>query len=249
MIHVEVARFVNANVMEFQCKISSVEREEVNRCLQSHVCELVFGRRDAEIFAIKRILSYLEHGVLGIIQLEKGISNEIPALPDNIAALEPNVQFQTGSAQRPRKGKMYGVNYVLEYKEDIQRMFDDGAQDPRKRMDAARMLRALQKMYPDTLALPSEAQLKQAISQMKAKAKAQRNETNENTSASSSSRYRPSAQHKAFLNQLVLSRKCDAEAFHDFCMEFQIDPNSGFPSRKQFLYQLYKIRRNRREEA
>ena len=212
-----------------------------------HVCELVFGRRDAEIFAIKILLAYLDNGVLGIIQLNKGTSNEIPVLPDVIAALEPNVPFETGSARRPKKGQMYGANYVSEYKEDIQRMFDNGAQDSRKRMDAARMLRALQKKYPDTLALPSEAQIKQAISQMKAKDKAQ---TNRNTSASFKSRYRPSPQHAAFFNEIISSRKkCDAEAFYDFCTKFEIDRNSGFPSRKQFQYQLDKLRRNMTEET
>lgn len=89
---------------------------------------------------------------------------------------------------------MYGANYALRYMAELQEMYDAGAKGPRQRRNAAMMLRVLKERYPGVFALPSEAHIKQAISKMREQEKRGPSKTN--------GRYRPSLEHKNFIQVL-----------------------------------------------
>mmetsp|Transcript_52575 Transcript_52575/g.77917 ORF Transcript_52575/g.77917 Transcript_52575/m.77917 type:complete len:164 (-) Transcript_52575:180-671(-) len=141
------------------------------------------------------------------------------------------VPFETGSARRPKRGAMYGANYVSQYKEDLQLMFDRGVEDIRKRMSAATMLRALQEKYPNEFALPNESHIKQAISRMKA----QRQRQNTGTS----SRYWPKPEHIEFFNEIAPQNMDIELAFQEFRKTFNLQSDEA-PNMMQFTYQLSK---------
>jgi hypothetical protein len=73
-----------------------------------------------------------------------------------------------GWAQRPtREDGMYGVSYNTdEYREEIQIMFDEGANNSSKKMGPAEMLERLEEKFPGLYRYPGEIEMSRAVSAM-----------------------------------------------------------------------------------
>ena len=95
---------------------------------------------------------------------DKGVLGELLAAPTEL-------DLTAGWAHPPRHGKMYGRNYLEPFKEDIARMFNARSDDKAFRMGPARMLEKLKQQYPDRFDLPSETEIRQAITTLMAKQK------------------------------------------------------------------------------
>ena len=66
---------------------------------------------------------------------------------------------------------MYGRKYIEAFKGDIVEMFNAGCRDKSFRMGAGRMLERIKRQNPGRLDLPSETEIRQAISALMAKMK------------------------------------------------------------------------------
>lgn len=71
--------------------------------------------------------------------------------------------FLRGWARRPKRGEMYGANYVPRYEKDILRMFEAGNDNKARKMNAAEMLEHLQRSYADRYDLPCENHIRSKI--------------------------------------------------------------------------------------
>ena len=73
-------------------------------------------------------------------------------------------QFLPGWAIRPAHGHCYGKKYIKNFMDDVLEMFEEGEKDKSHKMGPGRMRERLMNKYPDRLDIPSEAELRQAIS-------------------------------------------------------------------------------------
>lgn len=67
-------------------------------------------------------------------------------------------RFLPGWAIRPADGHCYGKKYIKNFMDDVLEMFEEGGMGP------GRMRERLMNKYPDRFDIPSEAELRQAIS-------------------------------------------------------------------------------------
>ena len=136
---------------------------------RQHVCKGVTGKKDLEHYALSYAYGRIDQHEFNIIMIrdkdsDKGKLGELLEAPTDL-------DLTAGWAHPPRHGKMYGRNYIEPFKEDIARMFNAGSDDKAFRMGPARMLEKLKQQYPERLDLPSETEIRQAITTLMAKQK------------------------------------------------------------------------------
>ena len=98
--------------------------------------------------------------------------------------------FKGGWACCKKCGAKYGRKCVGPFKKDIEDMFLLGQNDISKRLGPGRMLDRLKKKYPDKFDLPSETEIRQAMSTLASQLK---------------KGVQPSLQHKRGINETFLS--------------------------------------------
>ena len=133
------------------------------------MCKGTTGKRDLVHFALTYAYERIDQHDCGIIMnrdkdTDKGVLGGLLGGPTNL-------EMTAGWTHPPKHGKMYGRNYVDPFKEDIASMFNAGSEDKAIRMGPARMLEKLKQKYPDRLDLPSETEIRQAITTLVAKQK------------------------------------------------------------------------------
>ena len=91
--------------------------------------------------------------------------NEIDPLTEEAAnfKVEP---FPNGWAKRKGHGKSYGVNYIEQYTEDLDKMFEAGIRNSSSKMSAGKMRDNLLNLYPGRFSIPGETQIKQYIGKL-----------------------------------------------------------------------------------
>lgn len=128
--------------------------------LQQHVCKGSKDPQDMLSFAILEAERIIRQGEVEFVQREDAVRE----------CVENNdmeyVQFQSGWAIRPPFGKQYGKKYLEKYADDIVKMFSDGLQDKALRRGPNRMLEMLRQKYPGAHDLPSESEIRMAVSRL-----------------------------------------------------------------------------------
>ncbi len=127
------------------------------------MCKGTTGKRDLVHFALTYAYERIDQHDCGIIMnrdkdTDKGVLGGLLGGPTNL-------EMTAGWAHPPRHGN------IDPFKEDITNMFNAGSEDKAVRMGAARMLEKLKQKYPDRLDLPSETEIRQAITTLMAKQK------------------------------------------------------------------------------
>lgn len=72
-------------------------------------------------------------------------------------------EFPRGWARRPKRGEMYGANYVPRYEEHILGMFVAGNDNKSKKKNAAEMVEELRRLFPNKYDLPCENHIQSKI--------------------------------------------------------------------------------------
>ena len=86
--------------------------------------------------------------------------------------------FQNGWAKRKGQGKSYGVSYINQYTEDLNKMFEAGIRNSSTKMSAGKMRDNLLKLYPGRFSIPGETQIKQYIGKLSQQQKSKANNKN-----------------------------------------------------------------------
>ena len=75
---------------------------------------------------------------------------------------EPNNsnKFKPSWAKRKGYGKLYGKNYMDDYKAELELMFAQGKVNSSQKMNAAKMREQLCNKYPYKFSIPSETEIK-----------------------------------------------------------------------------------------
>ena len=102
-----------------------------------------------------------------------------PILDDSVAyAIDDNIvsSFENGWGRRINRigtstSSIYGDTYIEPYKEKLKQLFEIGAQNSSKKMNAVMMRTELRKLYPDVFSIPGETEIKKYISQLFVKSK------------------------------------------------------------------------------
>ena len=68
--------------------------------------------------------------------------------------------FENGWAKCRGHGKSYGVSYIEQYEEDLNKMFEAGIQNSSSKMSAGKMRDNLMNIYPGRFSIPGETQIK-----------------------------------------------------------------------------------------
>ena len=78
---------------------------------------------------------------------------------------EPNNSnnFKPSWAKRKGYGKLYGKNYMDDYKAELELMFEQGKVNSSQKMNAAKMREQLCNKYPYKFSIPSETEIKKII--------------------------------------------------------------------------------------
>lgn len=125
-----------------------------------HKCR---GRKDPQdiiSFAILEAERLIKGGEFRFIQSASSM-NDLAASQGTIYQ-----SFDAGWARRPRNGQLYGKKYISKYTQDIVQMFQDGVDDISKRRGPNRIREVLLKRYPGALDIPSETEIRNAITAM-----------------------------------------------------------------------------------
>jgi hypothetical protein len=80
-------------------------------------------------------------------------------------------EFEAGWAVRPKRGEMYGLRFIGNYRSEIKELFDLGVIDKAKKMGPAKMLEVLRDRFPGRFDLPTENEIRQEISKLMQRAK------------------------------------------------------------------------------
>ena len=95
---------------------------------------------------------------------------------------ENNNSFNPSWARRQGYGKLYGNDYVKNYKKDLQQMFLQGKANSAQKMNPGKMREQLQQMYPFRFSIPGETEIKKFIgSEFQKEKNANRNENSTRT--------------------------------------------------------------------
>ena len=78
---------------------------------------------------------------------------------------EPNnsTNFKPSWAKRKGYGKLYGKNYMDDYKAELELMFEQGKVISSQKMNAAKMREQLCNKYPYKFSIPSETEIKNSL--------------------------------------------------------------------------------------
>lgn len=126
---------------------------------EQHVCKGSNDPQDIISFAIILADKLVRQGDCSYIQRSE-------AIQERALRSEPYETFKPGWALRPKQGTLYGKKYISKYAREICQMFEEGLRDKAMRMGPNRMLDELSRKYPNVFDLPSESEIRSAISQM-----------------------------------------------------------------------------------
>ena len=88
-----------------------------------------------------------------------------------VPSQEEREWFKPGWARRKRHGHLYGTNYVEEFREELTKIFEIGANDSSRKMNAGKMREKLTVLHPNKFRIPSELAIKQFIAAQNQKSK------------------------------------------------------------------------------
>ena len=129
-----------------------------------HVCKGSKDPQDMISFSILEAERLIRSGEVNFIQKTAAIQEE--AIVD-----ATYVPFEAGWAIRPKIGDLYGKKYIEKYSAEIVQMFQDGFVDKSRRRGPNRMREELIRRHPGAFDIPSEAEIRSAISRMMLQAK------------------------------------------------------------------------------
>lgn len=133
-----------------------------------HICKGVVGRRDLQYFALKYAIERIDQhdSSFQVIQMRNDAAHNVAAFSILSDIQEYDNILTCGWACTPRHGQMYGQKYIGPFKEEILNMFIEGENDKAQRRGPGRMLEALKRKHPGRLDLPSETEIRQAITML-----------------------------------------------------------------------------------
>lgn len=134
------------------------------------------------------------------------------------------VQFNKGWAKRPAMGATYGAKWIGPYREDIVKIFNEGARDKSNKKGPAEIIEALTNKYPNVYTIPNDAEVRAEISKLllqsrKQIAAAAVEEARQSTATSSRTapRKRPADSEQTQDGPVPKTKKNDP--VHDFFLE------------------------------
>ena len=113
-------------------------------------------------YSIKKAISLQTSGEIAIIDARK--ENECATTQVIPPSFTMPTSFKPGWAVWPKRGEMYGRQYVSNYMDDINKLFNQGVNKSSEKNIPGAMLEVLQKTYPNRFNIPSETEIRQAIS-------------------------------------------------------------------------------------
>ena len=133
-----------------------------------HVCKGIIGRRPLLQFALAYAFDTMDQHDIDIVnaseeRIESRVFGSLPYIDTEV--------FEAGWASTPPHGRMYGRKYIEPFKDDIVKMYTEGVKDSSRRLGPGRMLEHIRRKNPGRLDLPSENEIRQAITTLVAKAK------------------------------------------------------------------------------
>jgi hypothetical protein len=117
-----------------------------------------------ETYAIKRALQLQSDRHISFTQVSENIEESYPSCPEDVVC---NFIYTNGWAKRPQVGKMYGPNYVVPYKIEIEKLYNSGEHDKKNKMSPAQMLERLESDHAKEFCLPSENDIRSYINKLK----------------------------------------------------------------------------------
>jgi hypothetical protein len=137
--------------------------------VEVHACDNIEGSNDLKSFALRYAFNQVDQNNFEVISAsstdQAEIFNCVPG-HDHVVA-----SFHGGWCCAKPHGQKYGKKYIGPYKQDVEQLFLEGCEDKSKRMGPGRMLNVLKSRYQDALDLPSETEIRQAISTLITKQK------------------------------------------------------------------------------
>jgi len=127
------------------------------------------GQRDLLCFSTKCVLERVDQPDLQIVIASDTDKMDIFYFANNLTLASHS--FKGGWALDKKHGSKYGRKYVGPFKPDIEHMFIVRLNNNAKRIGKGRMLNHFRKKYPGRFDLPSETEIRQAISILAAKEK------------------------------------------------------------------------------
>ena len=132
-------------------------------------------REDMRSNAIRFANNHILNGDLSVLSSTK----DNPILDDSVGYnIDNNIvsTFDKGWGRRINRigtstSSLYGDTYIEPYKEKLKEMFQVGARNSSKKMNAAMMRNELRKLYPNIFSIPGETEIKKYISQLFVKSK------------------------------------------------------------------------------
>lgn len=104
-------------------------------------------------------------GVVSSMTDTDGSTNLTSHADGNCVAHAPKL-LKRGWARRPKRGEMYGAKYIHLYEKGVEEMFQQGEENPSRKMGPARMLESLTALYPHIYNLPGENEIRGLITKL-----------------------------------------------------------------------------------
>ena len=126
---------------------------------EEHVCQAMRDPRDLLSFAVVQAERLISTGAVAIVQRVTAVSS----------CTRESVRYEcfpAGWARRPSHGKQYGRKYIEKYADFVIKMVREGVADKSARRGQNRIREALQKQYPHAQDLPSESEIRVAITRL-----------------------------------------------------------------------------------
>ena len=155
---------------ELQCQICKKRFSHVTN-LRLHVCMGAVGRRDLVHYGLSYAYERIDQHEIDIVIMSASVDENMGVFADIQTTGSSAVDFGAKWACSRGHGRMYGRKYIEAFKGDIVEMFNAGCRDKSFRMGAGRMLERIKRQNPGRLDLPSETEIRQAISALMAKMK------------------------------------------------------------------------------
>ena len=150
-------------------RIKNMKQKKVNTNEEEVESQTVQVRNDVLAKAVRIAKSHLTKSQKFLDYEDTDPNYDLAS--EYVPSQEEREWFKPGWARRKRHGQLYGTSYVEDFKEELIKMFEIGANDSSRKMNAGKMREKLSILYPNKFNIPSELAIKQFISAQNQKSK------------------------------------------------------------------------------